>query len=152
MKSGVHGGWRVEHFRTIIFRPCLPSERHPSVKRVTNPWWLDYMAARLCWMHIIYRSITAPPCIRLCAVVPSGEASCVLLDYHETRARPQEKKRKKTSRKSGRREFPFQKASTLQKHKHEGLLPAVGASQRCGRALGGTPQLVYPSRFSSYRF
>lgn len=95
MKSGMHGGWRVEHFRTIIFRPCLPSERHPSVKRVTNPWWLDYMAAQLCWMHIIYRSITAPPCIRLCAVVPSGEASCVLLDYHETRARPREKKKKK---------------------------------------------------------
>lgn len=97
MRAGVEG---AEHFRTIISIPCLPSKRHPSVKRVTNPWWLQHTAARLCWMHIIYRGITAPPCIRLCAAAPLGEASCVLLDYHETRARTREGKKEKTSRKS----------------------------------------------------
>lgn len=126
MRAGVEG---AEHFRTIISIPCLPSKRHPSVKPVTNPRWLRHTAARLCWMHIIYRGITAPPCIRLCAAAPLGEASCVLLDYHETRARPREGKRRKLQGSGGRGEFPFQKGSTLhRKHNQEGSPPAVGAS------------------------
>lgn len=62
-----------------------------------------------------------------------------------------EKEKKKLQGSRGGESFHFKRLQRS-KNKHEGSLPAVGASQRCGRALGGTPQLVYPSRFSSYRF
>lgn len=59
------------------------------------------------------------------------EASCVLLDYHETRAGfKKEGREKKENFKEvgGGESFHFKRVPCCTKHKQEGALPAVGAS------------------------
>lgn len=67
MKSGVHGGKTAlseeeKQYTRLLFLVLFTFQRDPSVKQLTNPSWVDYTVAQLCWMRNIYSTI------RVCAL------------------------------------------------------------------------------------
>lgn len=67
IKSGMHEGKTAPSeeeklYTRLSYLVLFTFQRDPSVKQLTNPSWVDYTVAQLCWMRNIYSTI------RVCAL------------------------------------------------------------------------------------
>lgn len=134
-------------YTRLSFLVLFTFQNDPSVKQQTNPSWVDYTVARLCWMRNIYSTIR----VYALDYVPwlrggkrRGTVLCIAwLSWNENEAsrlstslllgslveRERERERERTK-------FPFQRlqlksySNSINRRRH--MIPVVGESQKKG--------------------
>lgn len=146
MKSGVHRGKTAlseeeKLYTRLSFLVLFTFQCDPSVKQLTNPLWVDYTVAQLCWMHNIYSTI------RVCALDyvlqvhrgnHRGTVLCITwLSWNENKALWLNKSLLQGSE---HMKFPFQRLPThkpLEQHKQSSTWYLLWERAREGRVREG---------------
>lgn len=145
MKSGRHEGKPAlseeERYTRLSFLVLFTFLHDPSVKQLTNPSWVDYTVARLCWMCNIY-SIIRVGALEHVLYFCGGNHKGSCLVYHLIIMKQEwgfKTEQKSTSRKSGGKESAFCfhfKGFISESHninKNQRMIPVVGERQRRGQ-------------------